>query len=81
MLTIKLKKYCGGSSCITSYVKFLKVCLDKDILEIVIIARADYRAEEINFQTTIVEKQHTIYFVCGDVENLEWEIDVYYDFM
>ena len=27
-----------------------KACLDKDILEIAIIARADYRAEEINFR-------------------------------
>ena len=81
MPTIKEKKCCGGSSCITSYVKFSNVCLDKDILEIVIITRAVCRAEEINFETTTIEKQHTINFVSGDVENLEWEIDVYYHLM
>ena len=53
---IEENKCYGRSSCIRSYVKFLKVCLDKDILEIAIIARAGYGAEEINFRNNDYRK-------------------------
>ena len=56
MATIEEKNCCGRSSCITSYIKFSKVCLEKDILEVAIIARADYRAEEINFRNSDYRK-------------------------
>ena len=29
-------------------------------------------------KTATIEKQHTINFVCGDMENVDKEIDVYY---
>ena len=47
---------CGQSSCITSCIKFLKVCLEKDIFEIAIIARANYRADKINFRNNDYRK-------------------------
>ena len=41
---------------ITSYVKFPKVCLNKDVLKIAIIARADYRGKEVNFRNSDYRK-------------------------
>ena len=76
MPAIEKNKCSGQSSCITSYVKFSKVFLDKDILEIAIIARANYRAEEINFKN-IYYRKAAYYQFC--LENLEREIDVCYN--
>ena len=56
MPTTEENKYCERASCITSYVKFPKVCLDKDVLKIAIIGRADYRAEEVNFRNSDYRK-------------------------
>ena len=77
--TIEGKKCCGRPTCITSYLKFSRVSLKKDILETAIIARADNRTEEIIFRNNDYRKAaYYINFVCGDIQNLEREIDVYY---
>ena len=54
MPKIEGKKCCGRSSCIVRY--FKKVYLGKDILEIAVTARADYRAEEINNRSSNYRK-------------------------
>ena len=56
MLTPEENKCCGRRHCVTSFSKFSKVCLDKDILEVSIIARADYRADEISFRNNDYRK-------------------------
>ena len=58
-----------------SYVKLLKVYLGKDILEIAVRARADYRSEEISNRSGIYRKA-AYYQFCGDMENSEREVDV-----
>ena len=54
--TIEEKKCCGRPSYITSYLKFSIVSLNKYIPETAIIARADNRAEEINFRNNDYRK-------------------------
>ena len=40
---------CKRVTCLTSYMAFSNICLDRDILEICIKARSDIQAEEFNF--------------------------------
>ena len=40
---------CKRVTCITSYMSFSNICLDRDILEVCIKARCDIRADEFNF--------------------------------
>ena len=40
---------CKRVTCTTSYTSFANICLDRDILEVCIIARCDIRADELNF--------------------------------
>lgn len=47
----KENKCCGRVNCVTNYNVFNKVCLDRDVLEVAIKTRNDYRAEEIEFST------------------------------
>ena len=40
---------CKKHQCITSYRTFNNICLDRDILEVCIKARCDFRVDEFNF--------------------------------
>ena len=45
------RKCCGRRICVTSYYMFKKICLDRDVLKMQILARSDMRAEPIEFYT------------------------------
>ncbi len=49
-------KCCGRRVCITSYVMFKKLCLDRDVLKLNIVARCDLRADNMEFSTNAFRK-------------------------
>ena len=49
-------KCCKRKNCLTNSFEFKKYCLDKQILELHIKARADMRADEFNFATNELRK-------------------------
>ena len=49
-------KCCDRRICITSYNMFRKLCLDRDVLKLNIIARSDLRADNIEFTTNAYRK-------------------------
>ena len=50
------RKCCGRRICVTSYYTFKKICLDRDVLKMQILARSDMRAEPIEFSTNSYRK-------------------------
>ena len=50
------RKCCERKKCLTSYQKFKKICLDKDILEVCIKSTADFYAEEFDFSANSYRK-------------------------
>ena len=49
-------KCCNRKTCVTSYQMFRKLCLDRDVLQLNITARADLRADDLNFNTNSFRK-------------------------
>jgi len=49
-------KCCRKKICLSSYQKFTKLVLDKDVLDISIMARADLRSDEIQFDNAAYRK-------------------------
>lgn len=49
-------KCCDKRICITSYYMFKKLCLDRDVLKLNIIARSDLRADNMEFTTNAYRK-------------------------
>ena len=47
----KENKCCGRWPCVSTYQIFAKVCLDRDVLDVAIKTRNDFRAEDIEFTT------------------------------
>ncbi len=49
-------KCCNRVICVTSYQIFRKICIDKDVLRLQIMARCDMRAEPMEFSTNSLRK-------------------------
>ena len=49
-------KCCNRVICVTSYQIFRKICVDRDVLRLQILARCDLRAEPMEFTTNSLRK-------------------------
>lgn len=68
---------CRKRTCVTSYVMFNNICLDRGVLELAIRARCDIRADQTT-QHKVTGRLPTDSTLCGSTENLAEEIAEFY---
>ena len=72
------RKCCGRRICVTSYYMFKKICLDRDVLRMQILARSDMRAEPIEFNTNLYRKAAYQQYALWKYENWVWGTGEFY---